>query len=114
VLLNDLQDRGLLDSTLVIWMGEFGRTPKINGNISRDHWPKCYTVLLSGGGTVGGSVYGASDKYGAVPDRDPVTTGDLAATLYYALGIDPATEVRDNLGRPLPIAKGRPVTSIFS
>jgi hypothetical protein len=114
VLLNDLQDRGLLDSTLVVWMGEFGRTPKINSNISRDHWPKCYTVLLSGGGTVGGSVYGASDKYGAVPDREPVTTGDLAATLYYALGIDPATEVRDNLGRPLPIANGRPVTSIFS
>lgn len=113
VLLNDLSDRGLLDETLVIWMGEFGRTPKINANISRDHWPKCYTVLLAGGGVQGGAVYGASDKYGAVPDRDPVTTGDLAATMYYALGIDHTIEVRDNLNRPLPIAKGRPVTEIF-
>ena len=114
VLLNDLSDRGLLDETLVIWMGEFGRTPKINANISRDHWPKCYTVLLAGGGIQGGAVYGASDKYGAVPDRDPVTTGDLAATMYHALGIDHTTEVRDNLNRPLPIANGRPVTEIFA
>lgn len=113
VLLNDLSDRGLLDETLVIWMGEFGRTPKINANISRDHWPKCYTVLLAGGGVQGGAVYGASDKYGAVPDRDPVTTGDLAATMYHALGIDHTTEVHDSLNRPLPIAKGRPVTEIF-
>jgi len=113
-LLNDLEDRGLLDETLVIWMGEFGRTPRINKSISRDHWPKCYTVLMAGGGIKGGAVYGESDRYGAVPDRDPVTTGDLAATMYYALGIDPATEVRDNLNRPLPIANGRPVTEIFS
>ncbi len=114
VLLNDLSDRGLLDETLVIWMGEFGRTPKINANVSRDHWPKCYTVLMAGGGVQGGAVYGASDKYGAVPDRDPVTTGDLAATMYYALGIDHTIEVHDNLNRPLPIAKGRPVTEIFA
>lgn len=114
VLLNDLSDRGLLDETLVIWMGEFGRTPKINANISRDHWPKCYTVLMAGGGIQGGAVYGASDKYGAVPDRDPVTTGDLAATMYHALGIDHTIEVHDNLNRPLPIAKGRPVKEIFA
>ena len=114
VLINDLSERGLLDETLVIWMGEFGRTPKINANISRDHWPKCYTVLMAGGGVQGGAVYGASDKYGAVPDRDPVTTGDLAATMYYALGIDHNIELRDNLNRPLPIARGRAVTEIFS
>lgn len=114
VLMNDLQQRGLLDDTLVMWFGEFGRTPKINKNISRDHWPKCYTTLLAGGGIRGGTVYGASDKYGALPDRDPVTTGDLAATMYHALGIDPATEIRDNLNRPLPIANGRPVTQIFA
>ncbi len=114
VLLNDLEDRGLLDETLVMWFGEFGRTPKINKNISRDHWPKCYTALLAGGGTQGGAVYGESDRYGAVPDRDPVTTGDLAATMYHALGIDPATEIRDNFNRPLPIANGRPVTDIFA
>lgn len=114
VLLNDLSDRGLLDETLVLWMGEFGRTPKINGSISRDHWPKCYTALMAGGGVQGGAVYGASDKYGAVPDRDPVSIGDLAATLFYALGIDHTREVHDNLNRPLPLAKGRPVTEIFA
>lgn len=113
VLLNDLDDRGLLDETLVLWFGEFGRTPKINKNISRDHWPKCYTALLAGGGVQGGAVHGESDRFGAVPDRDPVTTGDLAATMYHALGIDHTTEVHDNLNRPLPIANGRPVTSIF-
>jgi hypothetical protein len=114
VLLNDLDSRGLLDETLVMWFGEFGRTPKINKNISRDHWPKCYTALLAGGGVQGGAVYGESDKYGAVPDRDPVTTGDLAATMYHALGIDHTTEIHDNFGRPLPIANGRPVTEIFT
>ncbi|MCA9034706.1 MAG: DUF1501 domain-containing protein [Planctomycetaceae bacterium] len=113
VLLNDLDERGLLEDTLVLWVGEFGRTPKINANISRDHWPKCYTALLAGGGVRGGAVYGESDKYGSAPDRDPVTVGDLAATVYNALGIDHNTEFRDNLNRPLPIAKGRPVTDIF-
>jgi len=114
VLLNDLETRGLLQETLVLWMGEFGRTPKINANVSRDHWPKCYTVLMAGGGVQGGAIYGASDKYGAVPDRDPVSVGDLAATLYYAMGIDPAIEVHDNLNRPFPIARGRAVTQIFA
>ncbi|MEZ6123963.1 MAG: DUF1501 domain-containing protein [Planctomycetaceae bacterium] len=113
VLINDLKLRGLLDETLVMWFGEFGRTPKINKNISRDHWPKCYTALLAGGGVRGGSVYGASDRVGAFPDRDPVTTGDLAATMYHALGINPATEIRDNLNRPLPIARGKAVTELF-
>lgn len=77
VLLNNLENRGLLQDTLAMWVGEFGRTPNINKNISRDHWPRCCTALLAGGGVKGGAVYGASDKYGAVPDRDPVTTGDL-------------------------------------
>ncbi len=114
VLVNDLRDQGMLDETLVIWMGEFGRTPKINKSISRDHWPKCYTVLMAGGGVQGGAVYGESDRYGAVPERDGVTTGDLAATMYSLLGIDHNIEVRDKLNRPLPIAKGRPITEIFS
>ena len=114
VLLNDLDTRGMLDETLGMWFGEFGRTPKINKSISRDHWPKCYTALLAGGGTIGGSVYGESDKYGAFPDRDPVTTGDLAATMYHAMGIDHSIEVKDNFNRPLPIANGRPVTDIFA
>jgi len=114
VLLNDLEERGLLDETLVVWMGEFGRTPKINDNISRDHWPQCYTVLLAGGGTKRGFVYGASDRNGAFPDREPVLLDDLAATMYALLGLDPATEVRDKLDRPLPISAGRPVTGIFA
>lgn len=113
-LLNDLETRGLLDETLVVWAGEFGRTPKINKNVSRDHWPKCYTVLLAGGGVKGGTVYGRSDRTGSFPDRDPVTTGDLAATIYNLLGINPETEIRDNLDRPLPIANGRPVREIFA
>jgi len=71
-------------------------------------------VLMAGGGVRGGAVYGASDRLGAYPDRDPVTTGDLAATLYYALGIDHRTEILDNLNRPLPIANGEPVTQIFA
>jgi hypothetical protein len=114
VFLNDLDERGLLDETLVVWMGEFGRTPKINANISRDHWPQCYTVLLAGGGIKRGFVYGRSDKLGAYPDRDPVPIGDIAATMYQALGINPATEVRDRLNRPIPIAAGRPVMELFA
>jgi uncharacterized protein (DUF1501 family) len=114
VFLNDLDERGLLDETLVVWMGEFGRTPKINANISRDHWPQCYTVLLAGGGIKRGFVYGRSDKQGAYPDRDPVPIGDLAATMFQALGINPAMEVHDRLNRPIPIALGRPVMELFA
>jgi hypothetical protein len=112
--LNDLDERGLLDTTLVVWMGEFGRTPKINENISRDHWPQCYTVLLAGGGVQRGSVYGASDKRGEFPARDPVRPDDLAATMFHLLGIDPETEVRDPLDRPLPIAAGKPIRGVLA
>jgi hypothetical protein len=112
--LSDLDERGLLDETLVIWMGEFGRTPKINDNKSRDHWPQCYTVLLAGGGLKRGFVYGASDKNGAFPERDPVRPDDLAATMFSLLGIDPGTEVRDPADRPLPIAAGRPITELLA
>jgi hypothetical protein len=113
-LLEDLDERGLLDTTLVVWMGEFGRTPKINENVSRDHWPGCYTVLLAGGGVRRGFVYGASDRNGAHPDRDPVRPDDLAATMFHLLGIDPETEVRDANNRPLTIAAGRPITGILA
>lgn len=117
-LIEDLAARGLLDETLVLWMGEFGRSPKVMntkqfGNDGRDHWPHCYTALLAGGGVTGGAVHGASDRIGAYPAADGVSPDDLAATLFWALGIDPATEVRDALGRPLPIAAGRPITSLF-
>ena len=113
-LIEELDERGLLDETLVIWMGEFGRTPRINVKASRDHWPQCYTVLLAGGGVKRGFVYGASDKNGAYPDRDPVRPDDLAATLYTLLGIDPTTEVHDRLDRPLPIASGQPITDLIA
>jgi hypothetical protein len=114
VLIRDLEERGLLDSTLIVWMGEFGRTPKINAQISRDHWPSCYTVLLAGGGVQRGYIHGASDKNGAYPDRDPVPLGDLAATMFAAMGIDPQSELRDKLNRPLPAATGKPVSRIFT
>ena len=113
-LLNDLDDRGLLDSTLVVWMGEFGRTPKINANISRDHWPSCYTVLLAGGGVKRGFVHGESDKNAAYPDRDPVQLDDLAATMYQLLGIDPQRELYDRLNRPRPISPGKPVFNVMT
>src|SRR6185312_8966230 len=98
-LLSDLTDRGLLERTLVVVMGEIGRTPKINGGAGRDHWEFCYSVLFAGGGTKGGFVYGASDKRGAYPSECPVTATDVVATIYSALGIDPALELRDRLGR---------------
>lgn len=113
VFLNDLDERGLLDETLVVWMGEFGRTPKINDNISRDHWPQCYTVLLAGGGVKRGFIYGASDRHGAYPDRDPVRPDDLAATMFHLLGINHETEVHDALNRPHPIAAGKPVYDVM-
>jgi hypothetical protein len=114
VFLNDLDERGLLDSTLVVWMGEFGRTPKLNSQTSRDHWPQCYTVLLAGGGAKRGYVHGRSDRQGAFPDRDGVPIEDLSATMFALLGLDPETEVYDRLNRPLPISSGRPVTGVMA
>jgi hypothetical protein len=113
-LLHDLETRGLLDTTLVVWMGEFGRTPRINDNASRDHWPQCYTALLAGGGVKRGFVYGASDKNGAYPTENPVRPDDLAATIYHLLGIDPETEVYDTGKRPLAITSGKPVTGVIA
>jgi len=113
-LLNDLEERGLLDDTLVLWVGEFGRTPKINENASRDHWPQCYTALLAGGGVKRGFTYGASDKTASLPSENPVRPDDLAATIYYLLGIDPHTEVYGVGDRPLVIADGKPVTAVIA
>ena len=102
-LLDDLESRGLLDETLVVWMGEFGRTPEINKNVSRDHWPQCYTALLAGGGVKGGYVYGESDERAKYPAEKPVKPEDLAATIFKLLGIDPQTEIYDRNNRPLVI-----------
>ncbi len=113
VLLDDLDERGLLDETLVVWMGEFGRTPNINKNISRDHWPQCYTTLLAGGGVKKGYVYGRSDEHARFPEENPVKPEDLAATIYAALGIDPLTEIYDRNDRPLIIG-GDTIHDVFA
>lgn len=121
-LLEDLDRRGLLAETLVVAMGEFGRTPKVGQITSdagadrggRDHWPDCYTVLFAGGGVRGGSLYGASDRYAAYPVENPVGPEDIAATIYHGLGLDPATEIHDPLGRPHALALGKPITEIFA
>ncbi len=111
-LLDDLRDRGLLDETLVVWVGEFGRAPRsVNGG--REHWPRCYSAVLAGGGVRGGTIYGASDKIGAYPTDRPTSPADLTATMYRALGIDPNTSVTDRLGRVLPLTEGRPLTELF-
>ena len=115
-LIRDLDARGLLDETLIVWMGEFGRGPRIGDRDGkgRNHWPSCYTVLFAGGGTTGGAVFGSSDRNGAYPATDPVPLERVGATMFHALGIDPATEVHDRLNRPLPIASDRAITEIFS
>ena len=113
-LIQDLDDRNLLETTLVVAMGEFGRTPKINAQAGRDHWPHCYSVLMAGGGVTGGALYGASDQHGAYPARDPVTPGDIAATIYWRFGIDHQTIIHDHLGRPHRLAIGEPIKQLFA
>jgi uncharacterized protein (DUF1501 family) len=112
-LIEDLDARGLLDSTLVLALGEFGRTPQVNREAGRDHWPDCFSVIMAGGGIRGGSVYGASDKIGAHPASDPVTPGDLAATIFTRFGLDPAAEITDSTGRPYRLAEGEPLHRLF-
>jgi hypothetical protein len=112
-LLNDLESRGLLDETLVVWMGDMGRTPKINREAGRDHWSFCYSIVLAGGGVRGGQVYGASDRSAAYPSTNPVSPADVAATIYHCLGIDPRTDVTDQQGRPFVINAGRPIHAVL-
>jgi hypothetical protein len=112
-LLADLSGRGLLDDTLVLCFGEFGRSPRINRNAGRDHWPLVQSVVLAGAGVRGGSAYGASDRRGAYPADQPVTPADLAATVLHLLGVPPGLELTDRLGRPLPACTGRPVLGVL-
>ena len=102
-LIDDLHERGLLDETLIVVMGEFGRTPKLNPAGGRDHWPRVFSVALAGGGINGGQVIGSSDAVGESPHDRPVTPSDLAATIYTLLGIDPQTELHSADGRPVRI-----------
>jgi hypothetical protein len=114
VLLEDLAERGLLDETLVVWFGEFGRSPQVNKQGGREHWPDCYSVVFAGGGVRGGAVFGASDKNGAYPTANPVTPQDVAATIYHCLGIDPETRLPDRLGRPVEVGSGgKPILPIL-
>jgi hypothetical protein len=122
-LLADLEQRGMLDETLVVWTGEFGRTPRVGQGVpggagagadGRDHWPGVFTSVLAGGGIKGGQVYGASDRFAAYPADKPVTPADLAATLYHCLGIDPATIITDNLGRPHALCEATPLTGLLA
>jgi len=118
-LLDDLEARGLLDETLVVMLSEFGRTPKITplnpGDIpGRDHWPKVFPAVFAGAGVVGGQVIGKSDKLGAYPLSRSFGPPDLAATIYNALGVDPATEIRDRLNRPLRVCSGEVMAPLYS
>jgi hypothetical protein len=112
-LLEDLQGRGLLDETLLVWMGEFGRTPTLNKAAGRDHWGFCQSVLMAGAGVQGGQVYGSSDASAAYAAELPVSPDDLAATVFHALGIPLGQEMRDAQGRPLPLCTGKPVLGLF-
>jgi len=112
-LLEDLAGRGMLDETLVVWMGDMGRTPRINGGAGRDHWSFCYSVVMAGGGVRGGQVYGSSDRFAAYPSTNPVSPADVAATIYHCLGIDPRTHVTDQQGRPLVIGAGNPIQALL-
>ena len=112
-LIEDLDQRGLLDSTLVVAFGEFGRTPKINKNAGRDHWGFCQSVLMAGAGVRGGQVYGTSDSSAAYAAELPVSPDDLAATVFTSLGIRPDHELRDAQGRPLTLCAGKPVRGLF-
>jgi hypothetical protein len=112
-LLADLEQRGLLEETLVVWMGEFGRTPKINASAGRDHWPYVFPAVLAGGGIRRGVVYGESDAQGAYPTADPVTPQDIAATIYHCCGIPPETHLTDREGRQFPLCTGTPIRGIL-
>ena len=109
----DLDERGLLDETLVVCLGEFGRTAKINEKAGRDHWPDCYSMVLAGGGIRRGEVYGQSNRTATYPiDRDVAPWG-IAATMYHLLGLNPATHIQNRQGQPLPIAKGQVVEGLL-
>jgi hypothetical protein len=110
-LMDDLANRGLLGETLVVVIGEFGRTPRINKQGGRDHWGHVFSMALAGAGIRGGQVIGASDKNGAYPTTDPIQGGDLTATIFHLLGIDPGGMFRDKADRPHPITKGGPIAA---
>jgi hypothetical protein len=119
-LVDDLHERGMLDETLVVWTGEFGRTPRVGqrnsdagaGRDGRDHWPGCFTTVLAGGGVRGGQVYGSSDRHAAYPASNPVAPVDLVATVYHLLGVPGDLTLRDVQGRPMVVCPGEPIAAL--
>jgi uncharacterized protein (DUF1501 family) len=112
-LLEDLKQRGMLDTTLVVAMGEFGRTPQLNPRGGRDHWPGCWSVLFAGAKVRGGQVVGASDKTGAEPKDRPVTPAEVAATVYHGMGVDLNARLPGPENRPMPITEADPIEELF-
>jgi hypothetical protein len=121
-LLDDLAERGLLDETLLVWTGEFGRTPRVGqvnsdagaGADGRDHWPGCFTSVLAGGGIRGGQVYGSSDRHAAYPASNAVRPMDLVATIYQSMGVPLTLELHDEQGRPMVVCPGNPLESLYA
>jgi len=120
--IEDLDQRGLLDETLVVALGEFGRSPEkglstsgnVNSSDGRDHWPYCYTAVVAGAGTKRGYVHGESDSTGSSPKSDPVHPTELLATIYHAFGIDPETIVYNHLNQPRELVKAQAVPALFA
>jgi uncharacterized protein (DUF1501 family) len=113
-LIADLDNRGMLDETLVVWMGDMGRTPRINNGAGRDHWSFCYSIVMAGGGVRGGQVFGSSDRSAAYPSTNPVSPQDVAATIFHCLGIDPRAHFNDQQGRPLVVGTGNPIEAVLA
>jgi hypothetical protein len=111
-LLEDLRDRGLLETTLVLWLAEFGRTPRADPDGGRDHWPHCYSLLMAGGGIRGGRVHGSSDRWAAYPQEHPCTPADMHATIYHLLGIPLDQMMTDRVGRPARLCEGTPLRDL--
>jgi len=113
-LMTDLRQRGLLESTTILWMGEFGRTPVINGSTGRDHFPDAWSAVLAGGGIQGGAIHGRTTDDGRAVADGRIEVGDLLATLAAAVGVRPATENMSEMGRPIKIAEGQPVAAVLA
>jgi hypothetical protein len=113
-LLQDLSERGLLDQTLVVALGEFGRTPHLNPRGGRDHWPGVWSILFAGAGVRGGQVIGSSDALAAEPKDRPISPQEVAASIYYGLGIDPKTQLTASDGQPIPLVDAEPISELFT
>ncbi len=113
-LMTDLRDRGLLDSTTIIWMGEFGRTPQINGQAGRDHFPRAWSCVLAGGGIAGGQVYGRTSADGMDIEEDQTSVTEVLATICAAMGVPPDTQNISNIGRPIAIVDDEPIKQLLA